>query len=116
MLGNAVVVIARHGMGTTGHGDEAFGVEMLEKFLHTLEGRDDKPAAICFVTDGVRTVAEDGAAAFSLRMLEESGVRLVSCGTCLDHFGLTDRVRVGQIGTMAEIVDLLADAGKVINL
>ena len=116
MLDKAVVVIARHGMGSTTPGDEAFGLEMLEKFLHTLEGRDDKPAAICFVTDGVHAVAEDGAAVFSLRMLEESGVRLVSCGTCLDHFGLTDRVLVGEVGAMTDIVDLLAAADKVINL
>jgi sulfur relay (sulfurtransferase) complex TusBCD TusD component (DsrE family) len=116
MLDKAVVVITRRGMGTTGPDDEAFGVEMLEKFLHALEGREDRPAAICFVTEGVTTVADDGNAVLSLRMLEEAGVRLVSCRTCLDHYGLADRVQVGETGTMADIIDLLAAADKVIDL
>ena len=116
MLSNAVVVVSRPGMGTTGPGDEAFGTEMLERFLHTLEGREDKPAAICFVTEGVRVVAEDGGALLSLRVLEEAGVRLVSCTTCLNHYGLADRVLAGEMGAMTDIVDLLSEAGKVINL
>ena len=116
MLDRTVVLVGRNGFGTTAPDDRAFGTEMLEKFLHTLEGRDDKPAAICFFTEGVRVATTDGPALYSLQVLEQLGVRLVACGTCLDHYELRDQLQAGEAGTMSEIVDLIAGADKVITI
>ena len=116
MLADSVVLITRAGFGTTSPDDEGFGVEMLERFLHTLESRSDRPAAICCYTEGVRTATEDSPVLLSLRMLETSGVEIISCGTCLDHYGLTDRLAVGRVGTMTDIVEKMAAASKVITI
>ena len=116
MLDRTLVLVSRNGFGTTAPSDEAFGTAMLEKFLHTLEARGDRPAAICFVTEGIAAVTTDGPALLSLQMLEQMGVRMVACGTCLDHYGRRDDLKVGEAGGMNDIVDLMAGADKVITI
>ena len=104
------------GLGTTSEKDAEFGSAMLEKFLHTLEKTEPKPAAICFYTEGVRCVIDGSPFLLSLQLLEGMGVRMVSCLTCLDHYGVTDALAVGETGGMDEIVGLLSSAGKVIRV
>jgi len=116
MLAGTVVLVTRLGFGTTAPGDEGFGVEMLDKFLHTLESRQDRPAAICCYTEGVRAMADDSPVLLSLTMLEASGVEIVACGSCLEYYGLTDRLAVGRLGAMTDIVELMASAPKVITI
>ena len=69
---------------------------MLVKFFHTLEDADAKPDAMCFYTEGVKAVCEDFPAVGSLQALEKADVRIVICQTCLDYYGLMDKVSVGQ--------------------
>jgi len=116
MAHGTVVLVTRYGLGSTKPDDEAFGIEMFDTFLHTLESRDTKPAAICFYTEGVRLVAEGSPMVPSLRLLEGLGVRLVSCKTCLNHYGLADRVAVGGQEGMREIVALMEAADKVVTV
>lgn len=116
MLAGTVVLVTRLGFGTTAPADEGFGMEMLDRFLHTLESRQDRPTAICCYTEGVRAMADDSPVLLSLRMLEASGVEIVACGTCLDYYGLTDRLSVGRVGTMTDIVEMMASAAKVITI
>jgi len=111
-----VVLVTAAGLGTTSQEDAGFGAAMLEKFFHTLEKGDQKPAAICFYTEGVRCVAEGSPFLMSLGLLEGMGVRLVSCLTCLEHYGLKDARAVGEVGGMDEIVGLLSGAAKVVTL
>jgi len=116
MANKTVVLVTRYGFGSTKPNDEAFGIEMFDTFLHTLESRSEKPEAICFYTEGVRLVVEGSPMVGSLRLLEGLGVRLVSCKTCLDHYGLLDRVAVGGQGGMKEIVALMEAADKVVTV
>ena len=53
---DAVILVTKRGLGTTSAEDAAFGSEMLEKLVHTLEVMEDKPKAICFYTEGVKLV------------------------------------------------------------
>lgn len=52
-----VVIVRQEGLGSVGLQDRPFGRDMLDKFLHTLEGQSLKPHAICFYTEGVRSSA-----------------------------------------------------------
>lgn len=115
-MGGTVVLVTGAGLGTTTESDAAFGRAMLERFLHTLEKTEPKPAAICFYTEGVRCVIEGSPLLMSLRLLEGMGVRIVSCFTCLDHYHLTDSLAVGGSGGMDEIVALLSTADRVIRV
>ncbi len=103
-----LIILAGDGLG---RGDEALGHVILANFLRLLTQRPDKPAAIVCWNAGVRLVCE-GAEAFEaqehLRELAAQGVPVLACRTCLEHFGLLDRVVVGQVGGMAQFVDMMA--------
>ncbi len=77
---------------------------------------EEKPAKIAFYADGVKLVCEGSLVLQCLRMLEAAGVELSVCSTCLEFFGLMDKVRVGQVGGMPGILAALQEAGKVVSL
>ena len=107
------VTIGREGIG---HGDTELGRRLVASFLHALEAERRFPCAICFFTEGVRLVVEESPVLDHLRTLEALGVRLLICRTCLDHYALTERVAVGTISNMGDIVAALFEADSVINL
>jgi hypothetical protein len=109
-------LVCREGLGEVGAGDGSFGLEMFDRFLHTLERPDLTDEALCFYTDGVKLVVEDSPVVDGLRLLEKLGMRIVICGSCLDYFGLRERVAVGEVGGMTEIVALLRSAGRVMRV
>ncbi|MCW8141921.1 MAG: DsrE family protein [Planctomycetota bacterium] len=107
-----VVIIPSDGMG---RGDDALGQKILASFLGkagALEGL----AAVCLYNGGVKLLVEGSPALQGLAALEARGVDVVACGTCVDHFGLRERVRVGVVGTMDDIVSRLDRAAKVVTL
>ena len=115
-MDGTVILVTRRGLGRTRPEDEPFGVEMLDKFFHTLEKLPEKPTAILFYTEGVRCVVEDSPLVLGLKLLEGMGVRLVSCQTCLKYYGLDGKVAAGGTGGMDEIVRLMGEARKVITV
>jgi sulfur relay (sulfurtransferase) complex TusBCD TusD component (DsrE family) len=91
--------------------------EMLgRRFLGLITDANTLPSAICFYTDGVKLVCDGSALLAELRALELQGVRLVICKTCLDYLGLADRVQVGIVGGMGDIITALWEADTVISL
>jgi hypothetical protein len=74
------------------------------------------PNAICFYTDGVKLVCEGSPVLESLRALEGKGVRLIVCSTCLNYFNLTEKLQVGIVGGMGDIIEAQITADKVITL
>ena len=110
---NTVILITNNGMG---RGDQTLQHKLIVKYLELLRLNESLPNAICFYTDGVNLVLDDSPALEQLRALESRGVRLIVCSTCLDFYGLTDRVRVGIVGGMADILEAQAKADKVITL
>lgn len=110
---DTVILITRQGMGSA---DLALQHKLLETYLRLLVENDTLPAAICFYTDGVKLVIEGSPFLERLAQIEQKGVRLVICSTCLNYFGLAEKVRVGIVGGMADILEAQARAGKVITL
>ena len=74
------------------------------------------PAKIVFYTDGARLACEGSPAVKELKALKDCGVELILCSTCLDYYGLRDKVQVGIVGGMPDIIEALSAAGKVISL
>jgi len=110
-----VMLMTRPWLGHVGADDRPFGEEMLAKFLHVLEGAEQKPDAICFYTEGVRLVCEGSPVLLSLRFLHGMGVKIAICKSCLDHYGLAEKVAVGEVGGMDTIVSLLTQAERVVS-
>ncbi|MBO8126905.1 MAG: sulfurtransferase-like selenium metabolism protein YedF [Firmicutes bacterium] len=91
-----------------GTGDDELGKLLMCNFLYTVAHRDTPPAGLIFINSGVKlpTVVEE--VHESLALLEEKGVEMLSCGTCLDYYGLKDKLVYGKVSNIHEIVDRLA--------
>jgi len=115
MASKTVILVRQAGLGLVQAEDKEFGLEMFDRFLHTIEAQAERLQAICFYTEGVKLVCQGSSALQSLSFLHGMGVRIVSCKTCLDRFQLVDRVAIGEVGGMNDIVQLLLDAARVIT-
>ena len=113
-MNGTVIVISKPTLGHVGPIDRGFGIEMLGKFLHAMEGADPKPRAICFYTEGVGVACEGSPALLTLQLLEKMGVTMVICKTCLDHYRMTEERAVGEAVGMDQIVALMSEADRVL--
>jgi len=101
--------------GTMGSGDDELGALLLRSFLKTQVELDRRPDTIIFYNDGVKLCCNGSYLLDDLRGLEEAGVEIIACGTCLNFFELVDQLRVGRVADMLEIAGLLANAGSVVR-
>lgn len=110
---HTAIAFSQYGLG---HADEALRLKLATNYLRTLVELGQHPQAILFYADGVKLVAEGSPCLAELAALSNAGVPLITCRTCLEHYRLTDTVRVGEIGNMPGIVEAQARAQKVITL
>jgi intracellular sulfur oxidation DsrE/DsrF family protein len=110
---NTVLLVTNNGMGKA---DETLQQTLFNKYCELLLQHADLPAAICFYTEGVRLVCKGSPVLERLGALEDKGVRLIVCSTCLNYFELTEKVKVGIVGGMGDILEAQVKAEKVISL
>jgi intracellular sulfur oxidation DsrE/DsrF family protein len=113
---DTVILITKPTLGTTSPADAEFGTEMLDKFLHTLEKKGNRPKAICFYTEGVKAVSKGSPLEVGLRLLAGLGVQMIVCESCVKKYGLEGNLAVGEVGGMLEIVRVMSEAAKVITV
>ena len=114
-MASTTLLVSKTTFGTIAPADEAFGEKMMIKFFHTLETVDRTPSAIAVYTEGVKLACEGSPIIDSLKAIEKSGTRIVLCKTCLEYYGILDKVAVGEIGGMDTIVSLMTTADTVIT-
>ncbi|MDR7868778.1 MAG: sulfurtransferase-like selenium metabolism protein YedF [Sporomusaceae bacterium] len=110
--GNTVYLITKD---TLGHGSDELGAILTKSFFYTVRESQPLPNAILFINGGVRLAVAGSPVLDHLAALAAAGVTVLSCGTCLDYFGLKDRLAVGGVTNMYSILDQLA-AGKAVTL
>lgn len=108
-----VVILSSERMG---HGDDGLGAKLAGNFLRTIAGLDPKPGAIVFYNGAVRLLGPGSACLEALRQLDDAGVDLLACVTCLEFFELTSKLEVGQVSNMREIAQRLLGAGRTLTL
>jgi len=101
---------------TIGRGDDVLGARLMANFLATLPELGSELWRIILVNGGVRLAAGDNPLLPRLRSLAESGIGILVCGTCLEHFRLLDRKAVGETTNMLDVVTTLQLATKVIHI
>jgi selenium metabolism protein YedF len=101
---------------TMGRGDDELGTALMGNFLKTLEEMGNELWRLVFLNAGIKLTAEGSSVLETLTKLENDGVTILVCGTCLTHFGLLDRKKVGQTTNMLDIVTALQAADSVITL
>jgi len=107
-----VVYINSHLLGI---GDEALGAILMRSFLKTLLDLETKPSRLILINSGVRLSSEGSEVLETLRDLSEKGVKILSCGTCLDFYGLKEKLKVGMISNMYDIAQSLLEADRLIR-
>ena len=111
--GDKVVVFSSN---TMGKGSEELGKVLIKSFIYTLTETSPYPATLIFYNGGVHLTCEGSPVLEDLKKLEDEGVEIISCGTCLDYFNIKDKLQVGQISNMYTIYDKMANAGNIINI
>lgn len=99
-----------------GSADTPLQHKLLDTYLKLLMENQSLPSAICFYTEGVKLVVEGSPFLDRLSQIEQKGVHLIICSTCLNYYGLAENVRVGIVGGMSDILEAQRRAGKVITL
>lgn len=99
-----------------GEGDEKIGHIMMKKFINGLVGLDEKPEKLVFYGLGVKLAAKGSPVMDALLSLENMGVEIVSCATCVNYYNLADQMEVGRIGNMPELLKSLMEAANTISI
>lgn len=107
------LVIARYGMGDA---PAELSLKLVQTHLGLLDADDRVPYAICLYAEGVRLAVEGSPVLDELRSLAEKGARVVVCTTCLNFFGLADKLQAGVAGSMKDIIEMQWNAKRVITL
>jgi selenium metabolism protein YedF len=88
----------------------------MESFLSTLCDNEPKPAKIILMNSGVKLAAEGSDVLEALLLLEGDGVKIFSCGACLEYYKVKDALKVGKINDMYYTIQSLMSASKVIKI
>lgn len=99
------MIIGSDGMG---RGDEALGRAVMGNFLRHLAESPDKPRALFLLNSAVKMAAEGSPVLQSLKRLEEAGVEILCCRTCVEWFGLEQKLEAGRISTVGAVIGLMA--------
>lgn len=109
---NVVVAITSECMGT---GDDVLGRKLMGSFVYSLTQLDELPATVLLYNGGAHLSCEGSAALEDLRGLATSGVEVLTCGTCLDHYGIANTLAVGEVTNMYVIAQRLTGASLVVR-
>ncbi len=108
----AVVAI---GSNTMGAGNDELGKALMKAFVFALTNADTLPERIIFYNSGAYLPCEGSDSLEDLKNLEKAGVKITACGTCLNFYGLTEKLQVGTVSNMYDIVEALTAARTVIR-
>ena len=109
-----IVVVTSKEMGYTA-GDSQIGEKLMTIFLNTLAKEEVLPTAILFYNSGVYYTLKDAETLEDVKALADKGVKVLTCGMCLDYFGLDKEVPVGEVGTMGQFVDLMRKSDRIVR-
>jgi len=108
-----VVAISRN---TMGEGSEELGKILLKGFIYSLRELNPAPEKILFFNSGAFLTSSDSNSLEDLKALAENGTTILTCGTCVNYYGLGDKLAVGEIINMYGIVTAMAEAKRLINI
>jgi selenium metabolism protein YedF len=109
---DTVVVISSDRMGS---GNDELGKVLLKGFIFATTQLDELPRTMLFYNGGARLTSEGSDSLEDLKNLEAQGVEIMTCGTCLDYYGLKEKLQVGSVTNMYSIVETMNNAAKVIR-
>ena len=109
---NTVVVLSASTMGT---GDDELGAILMKGFIYALSQQEELPTTILLYNGGAEISCEESPSLEDLKSLEAQGVEILTCGTCLNHYGLTDKLKVGEVTNMYVIAEKMTQADLIVK-
>ena len=113
-MGSAAVVAV--GTDVMGRGSEELGRALIKSFLYALAQLEVPPVTLLFFNGGAKLTVEGSQSLEDLRTLEEAGTEILTCGTCLDYYGLKDKLAIGSVTNMYRIAEILTTADRLVTL
>lgn len=107
----AVVISADH----MGEGDEKLGKALMKAFIYALTELDQLPAKMIFYNGGAKLTVEGSDSLEDLRLLESQGVEILTCGTCLNYYNISEILAVGTVTNMYAIAEILMSSNNIIK-
>ena len=107
-----VVVIRSNVMG---EGDPELGKVLIKGFIYALSQQEELPKTILFYNGGACLTCEGSASLDDLKELEHRGVKILTCGTCLNFYGLSEKLKVGEVTNMYEIAETMSKASLIVS-
>ena len=98
-----------------GRGSDELGKTLMKGFLFAVSQLPQLPKTVLFYNGGAKLTVEGSDSLEDLKNMEAQGVEILTCGTCLNFYGLTEKLAVGGVTNMYTIVEKLAGAGKVVK-
>lgn len=99
-----------------GNGNDELGAVLMKGFIYTLTESKPYPKSILLVNSGVKLSTENYDTVENLKILEAAGVEILSCGTCLDYYGLKESLKLGSVTNMYTIVDIMKNSLQTISI
>lgn len=96
-----------------GSGSEELGKILMKSFIYTVRETEPYPDSILFYNKGVLLTTEGSEVLEDIKFLEEQGVEISSCGTCLDYYEINDKLEVGIISNMYDIYETMRNANTL---
>lgn len=100
---------------TMGKGDDTLGEMLMKGFLSSIPELDSLPKEVICYNSAVKLAVEGTATVRNLEKLNELGVRITLCGTCVDFFNLKDSIKIGEISNMYHITNTILNASYVLE-
>ena len=107
-----LVVLSANTMGT---GDVKLGTSLMKAFVFALTKQEQLPDTILCYNTGAYLTCEGADTLEDLKLLESEGVTILTCGTCLDFYGLKEKLAVGSVTNMYDIVERMENAAQIIK-
>ena len=98
-----------------GEGNEELGKVLIKGFLFAQTQLETLPDTILFYNGGAKLTCEGSDSIEDLKKLEAAGVQILTCGTCLNYYGLTEKLQVGGVTNMYVIAQTMAEADQVVR-
>lgn len=97
-----------------GGNDKELGEVLMKAFLGCISKLSHRPAVMAFMNEGVKLVLPESSACEYIKELEKAGTKILVCGTCTTHFNITDKIAVGTISNMFEIMEMITGADNTL--
>lgn len=113
LSGNTIILFTTHLLG---NGDSKLGAMLMKSFFYSISQLEGSIKSLIFMNSGVMLTTEGSEVLEHINLMEDKGIEVLSCGTCLDFYGLSEKLKAGSVTNMYTITERMTENSKLITL